>query len=77
MRNIILEFSEQQQCLHYNSGNFAEDSNGYKTIFRGNIDLADKISKAIKDEREGSRVTFETAKRIAENFRNLFTANLN
>jgi hypothetical protein len=30
--NTILEFSEAQQCFHFNNGNHQENTSSYKTI---------------------------------------------
>lgn len=61
------EFSEQQQAFHNNYSETHEDTNGYKTIFTGDVEelsiRADKIKKAM-DIRDNGYLTFERAKEI-------------
>jgi len=44
MTHIRLEYSEQQQCFHYNYGDQPEETNGYRTLVESiDIDLADDL----------------------------------
>lgn len=64
---IKLEFSEEQQAFHFNRGEHIENSNGYKTILKGNINEINPILEKLKDAREIKRLTFLRIDEIIKN----------
>lgn len=55
---IKLEFSEEQQAFHFNYGDCIENSNGYKTIFEGDLENINPILEKLKDARDNKRLTY-------------------
>lgn len=51
MTHIRLEYSEQQQCFHYNYGDQPPESNGYRTLVESiEIEKAEEIIRSFNKQ---------------------------
>lgn len=70
MSKIILEYSEQQQCFHFNYGNQPENFNTYRTIFKGisHDKASELINRFNKHYPDREYLSFDDVKEIFESY---------
>lgn len=67
---VILEYSEQQQAFHNNTGEKGENTNGYKTLGQVSEDDSYIFVKYVRNNAFGANPT--TYNEIKELFDNIF-----
>lgn len=65
--NVILEYSEEQQAFHNNTGETEENTNGYKTL--GEISEKDsfKFAQYVRNNCGANPITYDEIKELFDN----------
>lgn len=65
--NIILEYSEEQQAFHNNTGETGENTNGYKTLGEVSEEDSFKFVQYVRNNFGASPITYDEIKELFDN----------